>query len=268
MSRPVDRSMLTPGLFDLAGKTALVTGGSRGIGAMIARGYVEAGVRTYIAARGSGELAQTAEALCSVGECIAIEADLSTSSGIAQLAAHVRDREPALHILVNNAGATWGAPVDHFPDAAWDKVMALNVKAMFFLTRDLLPALRAAASPLDPARIINVGSIHALRASGMDNFAYTASKAAVLRLTEHLAASLSRDRICVNTLAPGLFSSRMTAFLLGDESDEAALAQGIPLGRIGQPGDAAGTAIYLASRASAFMTGACVTLDGGTVAAS
>jgi len=253
-------------LFAIAGKTALVTGGSRGIGAMIARGYVESGVKTYICARKAEELQATAEELCKYGECIAVAADLSSVDGVKKLAAQLSAAEKQLDILVNNAGATWGAPVDEFPESGWDKIMDLNVKATFFLTQQLLPLLRSAANAEDPARVINISSINALRYPQADNFSYSASKAAVLMLTQHLSATLCAEHINVNAIAPGLFPSNMTAFMLNDASLRQQVHARIPMGRMGDLQDIAGTAIYLASRASAYVSGSCIVVDGGIVA--
>ncbi len=252
-------------LFDVSGKVAVVTGGSRGIGAMIARGFVENGVKTYITARKEDELNATAEALGEFGECIALPSNLGTQEGVIAFAHAIMEREEQLHILVNNAGATWGAPIDEFPESGWDKVMDLNVKSLFFLTRELLPALRAAGTDEDPARVINIGSVNGLTHSHMDNYSYSASKAAVHHLTRHLGADLARQCINVNGIAPGFFPSKMTAHW-ADQADE--MGATYPRGRIGNAEDAAGTAIYLCARASAWVTGHTVVLDGGIVAAA
>lgn len=252
-------------LFDVAGKVAVVTGGSRGIGAMIARGFVESGVKTYITARKEEELRATAAELSQLGECIALPSNLGDMEGVAAFAAAIREREPQLHILVNNAGASWGAGIDEFPESGWDKVMDLNVKSLFFLTQQLLPALRSAATADDPARVINIGSVNGVTHSHMNNYSYSASKAAVHHLTRHLGADLAVDNINVNAIAPGFFPSKMTAHLLPHEAE---LAKGIPRGRLGREEDAAGTAIYLSSRASAWVTGNIICLDGGHVAAA
>jgi len=250
-------------LFDVKGKVAVVTGGSRGIGAMIARGFVENGVRTYITARKEAELRDTERELSALGECIAMPSDLSSVAGVTAFAAAVRAAEPNLHILVNNAGATWGADIDVFPESGWDKTMDLNVKSLFFLTQQLLPALRAAGSREDPARVINIGSINGMTHPHMKNYAYSASKAAVHQLTRHLGADLAPEGVNVNGIAPGFFPSKMTAHLL---EHEAAMAASFPCGRLGNAEDAAGTAIYLCSRASAWVTGQTIVLDGGAVA--
>jgi NAD(P)-dependent dehydrogenase (short-subunit alcohol dehydrogenase family) len=250
-------------LFDISGKVAVVTGGSRGIGAMIARGFVENGVKTYITSRKEEELMAAEAELSAVGACVAIPSDLSTLEGVQAFAESVMQREPELHILVNNAGATWGATIDEFPEQGWDKVMDLNVKSLFFLTQAFLPALREAGSHEDPARVINIGSINGLSYSQLLNYSYSASKAAVHRLTSHMAADLAGDHINVNAIAPGFFPSKMTAHML--EEEEKMLAD-IPRGRLGSPEDAAGTAIYLSSRASAWVCGHTLALDGGYLA--
>ena len=250
-------------LFNMEGKVAVVTGGSRGIGAMIARGVVENGVKTYITARREEELQATAGELSAFGQCIAIPSDLSNMEGVAAFAQAVMTGDSAVHVLVNNAGATWGAPIEEFPEQGWDKTMTLNVKSMFYLTQQLLPALESAATPEDPSRVINVGSINGITHPHMQNYAYSASKAAVHQLTRHLGAELSPRHVNVNAIAPGFFPSKMTSHLL-DHADE--LGKTFPCGRLGNAEDAAGTAIYLSSRASAWVTGHTLVLDGGAVA--
>ena len=250
-------------LFDVSGKVAVVTGGSQGIGAMIARGFVESGVKTYITARKEEELRATQAELSRLGECIAIPSDLATLEGVKRFAALVMAAEPQLHILVNNAGATWGADIDTFPESGWDRTMDLNVKSLFFLTQQLLPVLRAAGTAEDPARVINIGSINGITHPHMKNYAYSASKAAVHQLTRHLGADLAPEGINVNAIAPGFFPSKMTAHLL---ANEAAMAASFPRRRLGDAADAAGTAIYLCARASAWVTGQTIVLDGGAVA--
>lgn len=247
-------------LFDLEGKVAVVTGGSRGIGAMIARGFVENGVKTYITARRAEELQATADELSALGECIAIPSNLGDHEGVQSFAAELKSRESRIDILINNAGASWGAPLDDFPESGWDKVMDLNVKSLFFLTQALLPQLRAGATDEDPARVINIGSINGLSYAPLQNYSYTASKAAVHHLTRQLAVDLAADNVSVNAIAPGFFPSKMTAHLLDHEAE---MAAAIPRRRIGTPEDAAGSAIYLCSRASAFVTGHVLVLDGG-----
>jgi NAD(P)-dependent dehydrogenase (short-subunit alcohol dehydrogenase family) len=250
-------------LFDISGKVAVVTGGSRGIGAMIARGFVENGARVYITARKEAELLETEAELSKLGECIAIPSDLGSNEGVSAFAAAVAERDEQVHILVNNAGATWGADVDEFPESGWDKTMDLNVKSMFFLTQALLPALRAAGTDEDPARVINIGSVNGITHPHMNNYAYSSSKAAVHQLTRHLGADLAPQGINVNAIAPGFFPSKMTAHMLPFEEE---MAKGIPRRRLGDARDAAGTAIYLCSRASAWVTGHTLVLDGGFVA--
>lgn len=255
-------------LFDVSGKTALVTGGSSGIGAMIARGFVENGVKTYISARKEGPLMETAEALSKLGECVPLQADLSKVEGIENLVAELSAREPHLDILINNAGANWVVPLDEFPEAGWDKVMDINIKSIFFMTQKALPLLRANASADDPARIINTASIHGFDNPGMPAYAYSASKSGVIHLTRHLATDLAKDNINVNAIAPGFFPSNMTkAAVSNDAIYQHAVAQ-IPRKRAGEPEDVAGTAIYLSSRAGAWVDGHTIVLDGGQIAQS
>jgi len=247
-------------LFAITGKVALVTGGSRGIGSMIARGYVAAGARVYISARKAHVCDRAAAELSQHGRCISLPADCSTEAGARALAKALAAREPALHVLVNNAGANWGAPLAEYPDAAWDKVLALNVKGVFHLTRACLPLLERAVRPGDPARVINVGSIDGLRVPVLETYAYSASKAAVHHLTRALAVRLA-PRITVNAIAPGPFDSKMMHETLERFRD--AIVASCPLGRIGEPEDMAGVAIYLASRAGAYVTGVVIPVDGG-----
>jgi NAD(P)-dependent dehydrogenase (short-subunit alcohol dehydrogenase family) len=248
-------------LFSIEGKVALVTGGSRGIGLMIARGYVEAGARVYISARRPEDCERVAAELSKTGPCVAIPADLSHEEEARRLAAELAAREPALHVLVNNAGANWGAPIAEYPDSAWDKVLALNVKGVFHLTRSLLPQLEKAARPGDPARVINIGSIDGIQVPLLETYAYSASKAAVHHLTRVLARQLAPRGITVNAVAPGPFESKMMAVTLDRFRD--AIVASCPMGRIGEPEDMAGIAIYLASRAGAYVTGAVIPVDGG-----
>jgi len=247
-------------LFSIAGKTALVTGGSRGIGLMIARGYVEAGARVYISSRKADVLDEVAAELSKVGECHAIAADLSSEAECRRLAEAIATRESTLDILVNNAGATWGAPLEQFDETAWERALALNVKGVFHLTKFLLPLLTEAGTADDPARVINIGSIDGIRVPLMENYSYSASKAAVHMLTRHLAKRLAPE-ITVNAIAPGPFESKMMAATLEAFGEQ--IAAGTPLKRIGRPDDMAGAAIYLASRAGAYLTGAVIPVDGG-----
>ena len=248
-------------LFDLSGKTAVVTGGSRGIGLMIARGLLEAGARVYISSRKADACAAAERDLNRYGMVAAVPADLSSEAGCLQLAEEIGQREQSLSVLVNNAGATWGAPIEEFPATAWDKVVDLDLKAPFFLTRALLPLLEAAGTPDDPARVINIGSIDGLRVPPFPTYAYSASKAGLHHLTRVLARELGPRRITVNAVAPGPFESKMMAETLQTFGD--AIAAAAPLKRIGRPDDMAGVAIYLASRAGAYVTGAVIPVDGG-----
>jgi NAD(P)-dependent dehydrogenase (short-subunit alcohol dehydrogenase family) len=248
-------------LFDVDGKVALVTGGSAGIGAMAARGLVEAGARVYVVSRKERACEEMVAELSGVGDAVALPADLSTLGGVTSLVAALREREPALHVLVNNAGVNWVAPLDEYPEAGWDKVLNLNVKAVFHLTQRLVPLLEAAARPGDPARVINVGSIDGERVSSYENYAYAASKAAVHHLTRVLAQRLGRSNITVNAIAPGPFPSRMSEATLAQTG--AALRAACPLGRLGEPDDVSGALIYFAARASSYVTGQVLGLDGG-----
>jgi NAD(P)-dependent dehydrogenase (short-subunit alcohol dehydrogenase family) len=248
-------------LFDLSGKAAVVTGGTRGIGLMIARGLLQAGARVYISSRKPEACAAAEQELRQYGTVAAIPADVSTEAGCLRLAGQIGEREQALHVLVNNAGATWGAPLAEFPAAAWDKVVDLNLKSPFFLTRALLPLLEAAGTHEDPARVINIGSIDGLRVPPLPTYSYSASKAGLHHLTRVLARDLGPRHITVNAVAPGPFESRMMAATLESFGDEIAAAA--PLRRIGRPDDMAGVAVYLASRAGAYVTGAVIPVDGG-----
>ena len=252
-------------LFNISGKVALVTGGSRGIGAMIAEGYVVNGVKTYISARKADVCAATAERLSQLGECISIPADLSSMAGIEQLVDAIKSREDRLDILVNNAGATWGAPIAEFPESGWDKIMTINVKAPFFLAQALLPLLENAASHDDPARIIMVGSIDGINVNPLPTFSYGPSKAAVHHLTRTLASHLADRHITANAIAPGLFPSKMTAHTIDTMGEK--IRKGTPLRRHGKAEDVAGVAIYLASPAASFVTGVIIPVDGGITGA-
>ncbi len=247
-------------LFSVRDKVVCVTGGSRGIGLMIAQGFVEAGARVYISSRKADVCDQVAAELSKTGTCVSLPADLSTQEGNDGLAAALADRESELHVLVNNAGANWGAPLAEYPDDAWDKVLALNVKAIFHLTRACLPLLQKASTPGDPARVINIGSIDGVKAPLLETYAYSSSKAAVHHLTRHLAGKLA-PAITVNAVAPGPFESKMMAATL--ERFREGIIAGCPMGRIGEPEDMAGVAIYLASRAGAYVTGQVIPVDGG-----
>jgi NAD(P)-dependent dehydrogenase (short-subunit alcohol dehydrogenase family) len=250
-------------LFDVSGKTALVTGGSRGIGLMIARGLLQGGARVIVSSRKSADVEAAAQELSQIGDCHAIPADISTQRGAQALAAATRERFPSLDILVNNAGAVWGAPLEEFPPAGWEKILSTNVEGVFHLTIALLGELRAAASVEDPARVINIGSIDGLRTPSVENYSYSASKAAVHMLTRHLAKRLASEHITVNAIAPGPFESKMMAWALDDPELRSGIEGEVPLGRIGRPDDVAGLTLFLASRAGAYMTGTVIPLDGG-----
>ena len=250
-------------LFDISGKIALVTGGSRGIGEMIAEGFVSNGVRTYISARKAEACDATAARLSELGECISIPADLSTAAGIKALAGEISARESQLDILVNNAGAAWGAPIEDYPESGWDKVMDINIKSPFFLTQALLPLLETSASAADPARIICIGSVDGLNVNRLPNYAYGPSKAAVHHLARTLASHLADRHITSNAIAPGPFPSKMMAATLEKYGEQ--IRNGVPLKRVGEATDMAGAAIFLASKASSYVTGVVLPVDGGII---
>jgi NAD(P)-dependent dehydrogenase (short-subunit alcohol dehydrogenase family) len=249
-----------PNLFDIRGKVALVTGGSRGIGLMIAEGYVEAGAKVYVSSRKASACDAVAADLSKKGTCLSLPGDCGTEEGCRALADALAARETALHVLVNNAGTNWGAPLAEYPDSAWDKVLALNLKAVFHLTRACLPLLEKAAKPGDPARVINIGSIDGLQAPVLETYAYSSSKAGVHHLTRVLAHRFAPN-ITVNAVAPGPFESKMMHETLERFHD--VIVGSCPMGRIGDPADMAGVAIYLASKAGAYVTGAVIPVDGG-----
>ena len=248
-------------LFDLTGKHALVTGGTRGIGMMMARGLLQAGAQVVISSRKADACASAERELSQFGDVKAIPADLSQHEECLRLAELVTADTGRLDILVNNAGATWGEPLESFPDSAWDKVLDLNVKSPFWLVQALLPALRRAGTADDPARIINIGSIAAIHIPHRPNYSYSSSKAALHQLTRVLARELGPQHVTVNAVAPGPFPSSMMAATL-DEFGEA-IAASAPLRRIGRDDDMAGVAVFLASRAGAYLTGAVIPVDGG-----
>jgi NAD(P)-dependent dehydrogenase (short-subunit alcohol dehydrogenase family) len=252
-------------LFSIKGKTAVVTGGSSGIGAMITRGFLENGARVYITARKADRLFDAQKKLSELGDCVAIQSDLSTMEGLTGFADELATREDSLDILVNNAGAVWAEKIDDFPEDGWDKVVDINMKSVFFLTQKLLPLLRTAGSADDPSRVINIASVNGITNPRMPNYSYSASKAGVIQLTRHLAGDLAPEHINVNGIAPGLFPSAMTPMLLARVGDVVSKDH-IPCGRLGEAEDAAGTAIYLCSRASAWLCGHTIVLDGGSVA--
>ncbi|MCY4095298.1 MAG: SDR family oxidoreductase [Gammaproteobacteria bacterium] len=261
--------------FSIQDKVALVTGGSRGIGEMIAAGFLQHGATVYISSRKSDVCDATAAKLQEKygGSCSSIPADLSELSGIEALVAKLSDCESRLDILVNNAGSTWGAPIDEFPEIGWDKVMDTNVKGIFFMIQKCLPLLRESASEEDPARVINIGSVDGIKTPGFDNFSYGPSKAAVHHLTRQMAAHLVRENIVVNAIAPGPFPSWMLSAGVGfggqvEGADWESVGRGNPRKRVGTMEDIAGLAIFLSSRAGAYTVGETITCDGGAVAVS
>ena len=250
-------------LFSLQGRIALVTGGSRGIGKMIAGGFLAQGAaKVYITARKAGPCEATAKELTAEygGECIALPIDISGMTGIDMLAAEIKKREPKLDILVNNAGTAWGADFDEFPESGWDKVMDLNLKTPFFLTKALAAPLRAAASVERPGKVINIASIDGIFVNPAETYSYAASKAGLIHLTRRMAVRLIRDHIVVSAIAPGPFKSDMNR-AARDHGDE--IAKRVPSGRIGTDEDMAGAAIYLASRAGDYVVGVTLAVDGG-----
>jgi NAD(P)-dependent dehydrogenase (short-subunit alcohol dehydrogenase family) len=248
-------------LFGLGGKTAVVTGGTRGIGMMIARGLLQAGARVVVSSRKADACDQAVAVLSEFGDVRAVAADLSRQEECKRLAADVLSRTDTLDILVNNAGATWGEPLETFPAAAWDRVLDLNVKSPFWMVQEFLPALRKAGTQDDPARIINIGSIDGIHVSPMTTYSYSTSKAAIHQLTRVLAKELGPQHITVNAVAPGPFPSKMMAATL--EAFGEAIAAAAPLRRIGRDDDMAGIAIFLASRAGSYLNGAVIPVDGG-----
>ncbi len=247
-------------LFSLKGRTALVTGGSRGIGRMIAAGFIAAGARVYISARKAQACDQTARELSEGGNhCVSLPADVSTLEGVHALVEAYSRHEPQLDILVNNAGAAWGAPFEEFPENGWDKVVDLNLKTPFFLTQALGAAMRRAAE-FRPAKVINIASIDGISVNPMETYSYAASKAGLIHLTRRMALRLIQDNIVVNAIAPGAFASDMNREARDHASEVSAH---IPAGRIGQDDDMAGAAIYLASRAGDYVVGSTLVVDGG-----
>ena len=251
--------MDTTQLFSLKGRTALITGGSRGIGRMIAEGYLAQGARVYISARKAAACDQTAKELSAFGTCVSLPADVSTLAGAQALVDAYAKHESSLDILVNNAGAAWGAPYDEFPESGWDKVVDLNLKAPFFLTQALTPMLKKAATD-HLAKVINIASIDGISVNPQETYSYAASKAGLIQLTRRMALRLAQDRIVVSAIAPGAFASDMNKDAR-DHGDE--VKERIPAGRIGTPEDMAGAAIYLASRAGDYVMGSTLVVDGG-----
>ena len=249
----------TAELFSLKGRSALITGGSRGIGRMIAEGFLRAGARVYISARKADACVATADELSAIGPCVSLPADVSTQGGVQQLVAAYQQHEKSLDILVNNAGAAWGAPYEDFPESGWDKVVDLNLKAPFFLTQALTPLLKRAATD-HLAKVIHIASIDGVSVNPQETYSYAASKAGLIHLTRRMALKLAPERIAVSAIAPGAFASTMNKDAR-DRGDE--IAKRIPLGRIGTPEDMAGAAIFLASRAGDYVVGSTLIVDGG-----
>ena len=262
-------------LFSIEGKVALVTGGSRGIGEMIAAGFLANGAKVYISSRKKDVCDATAARLSEEfgGECISLPANLADVEGCQALAEQVAARESKLDILVNNAGVSWGAPIDEFPEMGWDKVFDTNVKGVFFLTQKLLPLLRASGSADDPARVINVGSIDGIKNPVFETFSYGPSKAALHHLTRGLALHLTKENIIVNAIAPGPFPTWMLSTGVGGGGNtnidwNGTVGRGNPRGRVGTPEDIAGLAIFLSSRAGAYVVGETIACDGGSAYAT
>lgn len=252
-------------LFSLEGKTALVTGGAKGLGLIMAEALVKAGATVIIASRSFNDCQTAAQSLAEHGQCIALAANLSTIEGISALAEEVAKQTNRLDILINNSGTTWGASIESYPPEQWDKVMDLNVKTPFYLMQKLLPLMEAAASPEDPAKVINIGSIAGLSSAITGAYAYGASKAAVLHLTKGLAKELAPRHLTVNAIAPGYFPTKMTKHIHSNEALEQQVLSLIPLNRYGKSEELAALTIYLSGKSSAYVTGQVFPLDGGAL---
>ncbi|KCZ92844.1 SDR family oxidoreductase [Hyphomonas johnsonii] len=262
-------------LFSVAGKTVVITGGSRGIGEMIAAGFLSSGAKVIISSRKAKACEETVERLKAQygGEIYAIPSDVSNMDGVNHLAGEIAKREDKVDVLINNAGVAWGATLEDFPEVGWDKVMDVNVKGLFFLTQKLMPLLRKSASAADPARVINIASIDGMHTSPMSGFAYGTSKAAVIHLTRFMGAHLAGEHILVNAIAPGPFPTWMLSTGVGfkgetDGVDWQSIGDRNPSGRVGAPSDIAGLSIFLSSKAAAYITGHTIPCDGGIVASS
>ena len=247
-------------IFDLSGRVAIITGGSRGIGRMIAEEFVRRGVKTYITSRKAEPCLKTAEELSQHGVCIALPHDLSNEGGMSAFVSDFSEEEAHLDILINNAGAAWMTPFDDFPESGWDKVMNINLKSVFFLTQKLVPFLRAGASAEQPAKVINIASVDGLRPPRLETYSYAASKGGLIQLTRRMAKTLVDDQILVNSIAPGAFASDMN---IHARDEPEAVSELIPAKRIGEPVHMAGTAVYMCSRAGDYLVGTTVTVDGG-----
>jgi len=251
-------------LFSVKDKVALVTGGTRGIGLMIAEGLVRCGARVYVSSRKVDACEEAEKTLSQYGACTAIPGDIATIEGCRALGAEIRERESQLHILVNNAGLTWSAPIDNFPEKAWDKVVDLDMKSPFFLMIDLLPLIRAAASAANPASVINISSINGLRPSSLSNYSYVAAKAGLAQLSIQLANDLVHEHIHVNVIAPGVFRSKMTEPLYASEETKKMLMENVPMKRDGSMKNIAGLVVFLSSGAGNYLTGQVIPCDGGS----
>lgn len=249
-------------LFGVAGKTVLITGGAKGIGAAITKAFVKSGAKVFICSRELASCQALAAELAPHGECTALACDIASDEDRKRFTQEFRTLVPQLDVLINNAGALWAAPLAEYPESGWDKVYDLNVRGTFFLIRDLLPLLEAAGSAEDPARIINIGSVNAISLPAHETYAYTSSKAALHHLTRHLASQLARRHIVANVIAPGQFPSKILKGTIERKGLDSLVAN-IPLGRLTNEDDMAGAAIYLASKAGAYMTGAVLPVDGG-----
>jgi NAD(P)-dependent dehydrogenase (short-subunit alcohol dehydrogenase family) len=252
-------------LFSLTGKKALVTGGAQGLGRMIAEGLLRAGASVAITSRKADVCEEAAREMAALGPCIPLPADLSTPEAAVDLVARYRDAMGECHILINNAGKTWGGSIDSFPDKAWPGVMAVNVQTPFTMIRELLPELGAAGTPGDPARVINIGSVAGMKTERLQAYSYTASKAAVHMMTRDLAGDLAERNITVNAVIPGFFPTKMTAHMRDEDNVDPTLLAHIPLRRLGTPEDIAGIVVFLCARAGAYVTGAQIPVDGGVV---
>jgi NAD(P)-dependent dehydrogenase (short-subunit alcohol dehydrogenase family) len=250
-------------LFDISGKVVLVTGGAKGLGRMIAEGFVDAGCKVYITSRDRDGCEQAAREMSASGSCVALPADLATADAAVALATTFKSHESRLNILVNNAGRSWGAPLESFPDTAWAGIMAVNVQGPFTLIRELLPLLKSAGSADDPSRVINIGSLAGAVVEKLSAYSYAASKAAIHHLSRTLAAELAEHHITVNVIVPGYFPTQMTAHIRKRDDEARKLLARVPLARFGLPDDVAGACIFLASRSGSYITGSEIFLDGG-----
>ena len=252
-------------LFRLDQKVALVTGGAQGLGRMIAEGLLRAGAAVAITSRKADICEQAAEDMSALGRCVPLPADLSTPEAAVELAGRFREKLGNCHILINNAGKTWGGPIDSFPDKAWPSVMSVNVQTPFTLVRELLPELSAAGTPDDPARIINIGSVAGVKVEKLQAYSYAASKAAIHMLTRDLAGDLAARNITVNAVIPGYFPTKMTAHMRDEDEVDPALLSHIPMKRLGKAEDIAGAVVFLCSRGGSYVTGTLLPVDGGLV---